>query len=291
MEKILLAFLYLLLIVFVKPNPALAQGATTLSEVCALKGFGTSGCFACQYHPVLDKCIDPSDGSYIACNYPSYFVDGAFCNSLPKEACLPPASGKLEDITVYPCSAQTVPNGGYTCSSTFSCEQCDNDPATSIPQCPAKFFSDKSQCETGCNDPTLVCKNHNGICRDGGCQTNETSYGPVTDCAGANPICCAPADQYLCPGATSISTAVGCVPLLNINETIGFLVKVGVGMVGGIGIFMILFAGLQVLMSKGDPSRLAAGRELLNSAIIGVIMVLFSVFLLRAIGVHILGIL
>jgi len=42
------------------------------------------------------------------------------------------------------------------------------------------------------------------------------------------------------------------------------------------------------MSSSGNPDRLKAGQELMTSAIAGIIMLIFSVFILRVIGVDIL---
>lgn len=43
------------------------------------------------------------------------------------------------------------------------------------------------------------------------------------------------------------------------------------------------------MTASGDPERLKAGQELLTSAIAGLILLIFSIFILKFIGIDILG--
>lgn len=112
-----------------------------------------------------------------------------------------------------------------------------------------------------------------------------------------SPVMAAPADppipddpQILCPDNTSINTAIGCVPFGNQNEFIGFILGWAVGIGGGVAFLLILSASFMIITSSGNPDRLKAGQELLTSAIMGLIMIIFSIFVLRLIGVDILKI-
>jgi hypothetical protein len=89
-------------------------------------------------------------------------------------------------------------------------------------------------------------------------------------------------------GKESISTALGCIPFGNQNAIIGWFLRWGMGIGGGIAFILIVVAAFQIMTSAGDPARLKAGQELLTSAIAGLIMLIFSVFILRIIGVDIL---
>ena len=60
----------------------------------------------------------------------------------------------------------------------------------------------------------------------------------------------------------------------------------GVG--SGIAFMLSLYAGFMVMTSAGNPERLKAGQELLTSAIGGLILLIFSVFILKFIGIDIL---
>ncbi len=88
----------------------------------------------------------------------------------------------------------------------------------------------------------------------------------------------------------AIDTAIGCIPIGDTNEFIEFILRWAIGIGGGIAFLLIVFAGFQIMTSAGNPERLKAGQELLTSAIAGLILLIFSVFILRIIGVNILGI-
>lgn len=90
-----------------------------------------------------------------------------------------------------------------------------------------------------------------------------------------------------------IDTAIGCIPVLNEatgqEDFIIYVVRWSMGIAGGIAFLLILLAGFQIMTSQGNPERLKAGQELLTSAIAGLILLIFSVFILEFIGVRILG--
>jgi len=64
----------------------------------------------------------------------------------------------------------------------------------------------------------------------------------------------------------------------------------GMGIAGGIAFLLILIGGLQIMMSAGNPEKLNAGKELVSSAVAGLLLIVFSMFILRTIGADILGI-
>jgi len=98
--------------------------------------------------------------------------------------------------------------------------------------------------------------------------------------------------QETCQSGTGINTAIGCIPALTDNPTdlYAFLLRWAIGIGGGISFLLIVLAGFQILTSQGNPDRLKAGQELLTSAIMGLILLVFSAFILRIIGVDILAI-
>ena len=93
-------------------------------------------------------------------------------------------------------------------------------------------------------------------------------------------------------GDTSIDTAIGCIPVLNNDNGtsfMAFILRWAVGVGGGIAFLLILYAGFMLMTSTGNPERIKAGQELLTSAISGLILLIFSVFILKFIGIDILN--
>lgn len=86
-----------------------------------------------------------------------------------------------------------------------------------------------------------------------------------------------------------VNTAIGCIPISDTSALIGFILGWAIGIGGGIAFLLILFAGFQIMTSSGNPDRLKAGQELMTSAIAGLILLIFSVFILKVIGVDILN--
>ena len=85
-----------------------------------------------------------------------------------------------------------------------------------------------------------------------------------------------------------INTAIGCVPIEDSNALFGFILKWAIGIGGGVAFLLIIVAGFQITTSAGNPDKVKAGQELMTSAIAGLILLIFSVFILKIIGVDIL---
>lgn len=99
------------------------------------------------------------------------------------------------------------------------------------------------------------------------------------------------AADLFCEGNKGIKTAIGCITADGIGGDKGIIsqiFKVGTGIAGGIAFLLILFGGFQILTSTGNPEKLNEGKELVASAVTGLLMILFSVFLLKFIGVDLL---
>jgi len=93
----------------------------------------------------------------------------------------------------------------------------------------------------------------------------------------------------LCNGDKGIDTAIGCISVLESPEAfLGDILRWAVGVGGGIAFLLIVYASFIIMTSSGNPERLKAGQELLTSAISGLVLLIFSVFILKLIGIDIL---
>lgn len=125
----------------------------------------------------------------------------------------------------------------------------------------------------------LACVN--GFCSEVKVPAGGGASGPSPDTAGAV--------KLGCPNG-HISSAIGCIPLGNTNTMAAFFLRWGVGIAGGVALFTMGLASYRIMTSQGDPRRLQGGQELLLSAFGGLLMLILSVYLLRFIGVDVLGI-
>jgi hypothetical protein len=96
-----------------------------------------------------------------------------------------------------------------------------------------------------------------------------------------------------CGGVPGFETSIGCIPIIGdgtADALAGFFLNLGLSLGGGLAFILIVVAGYKIISSSGDPERLQSGKELLTSALTGLLLLVFSAFILRFIGVDFLGI-
>ena len=114
--------------------------------------------------------------------------------------------------------------------------------------------------------------------------TNKAEVDACKECAGYNPI-----DKTYMEGG-GIWTAIGCVKTSFssfIKETI---FPIGIGFAGAASLLCIIYAAFTMQTSGGSPEKVKKAQQILTSCITGLLLVIFSVFILRLIGVNILRI-
>ena len=85
-------------------------------------------------------------------------------------------------------------------------------------------------------------------------------------------------------------TALGCLktsPSGFIQENV---LGGGIGLAGLVSLFCIIYSAFILQTSRGNPERIKKAREYLTNCILGLLLIIFSVFILRLIGVDILRI-
>ncbi len=88
---------------------------------------------------------------------------------------------------------------------------------------------------------------------------------------------------------SGIWTPFGCIST-NIQDFVRQLLTLAISIGGGIAFIMIVLGGFNVLTSAGNPERLTSGKEIITSAIAGLLLIVFSIIILKIIGVDILKI-
>jgi len=97
------------------------------------------------------------------------------------------------------------------------------------------------------------------------------------------------AADVLCNGDQGVTTALGCIPIGSGNFTtwlLGWLF----GIAGGIAFLLMVYGFILVATSGGDEKKVAGAKETITSAIVGLLVCIFSVFILRLVAVNILNI-
>lgn len=87
----------------------------------------------------------------------------------------------------------------------------------------------------------------------------------------------------------SYYTVIGCTST-RAGDFVKTALQIAIGIAGGIGFLAFLGGSALVLTSSGDPERLKNGKDTIVSSLLGLLLIVFSVFLLRVIGYDILKI-
>lgn len=86
---------------------------------------------------------------------------------------------------------------------------------------------------------------------------------------------------------SSVKTALGCLPT-DPQKFVDVAIPWSVFIGAGIAFLLSLFGMLMIIISAGNPEKMQAGRELFTSAIAGLLIIIFAVFILTVVGVDIL---
>lgn len=108
------------------------------------------------------------------------------------------------------------------------------------------------------------------------CDATQLASAPPNPCPSQNGIC------------TSFDTALGTIDVSGISGIIQTLFGIMLSFAGGIAVLLIIYSGYRIMTAQGDQEKIKEGREMLTSAVIGLLFVIFSLTILQIIGVDIL---
>lgn len=123
--------------------------------------------------------------------------------------------------------------------------------------------------------------------------TEECTKDIVDRCAKENKLCnlgkCAASvssSAKTCKDSGTIQTAIGCIhtdPALLLSDLFSFTPPI----MGLIAFLMMVYSGIKMILSGGNPQAIGGARDMFINAVIGLLFALFSVLLLQILGADI----
>lgn len=93
--------------------------------------------------------------------------------------------------------------------------------------------------------------------------------------------------------ASKVATGIGDLD----TDTVGVantIIGIATALAGGVAIVLLIKGGYEILSSQGDPNKINEGRETITNALLGLVLIFASVFILfiisRVLGFSIAGI-
>lgn len=187
----------------------------------------------------------------------------------------------------------TWPPERQTCTTTQVCEDgngCIGNTPTPADICGnAGYPGREACCFSSAHSPNYYCFTGNPSRQSGGCVcTLPPTPRPSRPPTGPSPN---PTINPTCGGNNSaVDTALGCIQIDSMDNFLKNILGKVIFVASGIAFLLMAFGAFQVLTSAGSPEKVKAGSELITSALSGLLFIIFSVFLLKLIGVDILQI-
>lgn len=93
---------------------------------------------------------------------------------------------------------------------------------------------------------------------------------------------------FVCASNGRLLTAVGCVPIDFGDFITNFLLKTGIGFAGLYSLGCIIYSAIMIQISQGNSEKISQAQDQIKACIFGLLLVMFSILILRLIGVTIL---
>jgi hypothetical protein len=175
---------------------------------------------------------------------------------------------------------KSAPIDGGWCIPPLQC--CDNKPIAQICSSPTCINGGEATCQS-------ICKG----CPQ--CKSFIPTFTPIPPVPDLDPLCDRlpgiHAGRCLkCQDEGKIYSALGCLPT-NFGQFLQeYIFKYGMGIAGAISFLYLIFGAFQVMTSAGNAEKVAQAKEVIVSSLSGLLLVIFSLLLLKIIGVDILQI-
>lgn len=86
-----------------------------------------------------------------------------------------------------------------------------------------------------------------------------------------------------------IWSAIGCLPTDLTILIKDYFFTTGLGIAGSIAFLYFLYGAFMILTSSGAAEQIEEAKQVITSSLTGLLLIIFSIFLLRVIGVDVLG--
>ena len=100
---------------------------------------------------------------------------------------------------------------------------------------------------------------------------------------------CSPKKNIKYADGIHIETGLGCIPI-NPIQLVAWIFEKGFGIVGGIAFILLIGAFIQLATSEGDTKKIQGAKEMITSTVTGLLLAIFSIFIIRLLMVTILRI-
>ncbi|MCL4386852.1 hypothetical protein M1307_00460 [Patescibacteria group bacterium] len=276
--KKLLPFLFFLLIFLVLKSPSLA-----LTTCAGGIGEGQTGCSSTTINSQGNCCTG------LIC-FPQNGVDfNSMGTGVSGGICIKPG-GTAPSSTTKPAGYCGKPVGD-SCSTNDDCcsKLCSVDPnsGTGLGGWQKKCYDKEPEwpSDAECIQPNQVCDENKpytccvGMCYKGICTENIP--------AGDKPPPCSQWENGKC---LKISTGLGVDMPTDIEGFVKSLLGIFLSISGGIALMLFIYTGIKIMGARGNPEKFQEARDRFTSTILGIIFIIFSLFILQLIGVDLLKI-
>lgn len=94
-----------------------------------------------------------------------------------------------------------------------------------------------------------------------------------------------------CAQTGGLATAIGCVPVLNLQKFITETIfGIGISFAGAFSVLCMIYGAILFQTSAGNSTQVEKGRKLIVNCLVGLIVIVFSLFILKFIGIDLLRI-